>query len=267
MANKEPGRCVFCDGRGMSKEHIWSEWIHKIVPRIPCHFDLSIIAKMDPVEKTATITPGISPRQGSLNSRRVRKVCERCNSGWMSGIVSRAKPPLEQMVLGNVVVLNRANQRDISAWIALTSIMAQYTDDSTRTISETERKHVWINEEPSPLWVISIGKCDFESSDPVLYRHRSGRFLRKVGININSTKEQNFCVSTHCVGQLILQAFCTSSSILYMQFLRGFVPRNMRTIWPSSTDDLGWPLAPVIAVAEIQAIANRFFAAFAGDVR
>jgi len=30
---KPHGRCIFCGGTGLSKEHIWSDWLSGLIPR------------------------------------------------------------------------------------------------------------------------------------------------------------------------------------------------------------------------------------------
>ena len=30
---KKPGRCIFCNGRGLSKEHMWPDWLKAYIPR------------------------------------------------------------------------------------------------------------------------------------------------------------------------------------------------------------------------------------------
>ena len=31
------GRCIFCGGTGLSKEHIWSDWLKSLIPRNDAH--------------------------------------------------------------------------------------------------------------------------------------------------------------------------------------------------------------------------------------
>jgi hypothetical protein len=130
---QSPRRCIFCGGTGLSKEHIWSDWLGKIIPRSDDHSQ-SIIRDVPGPDRIRIVEPFLYSHQGSMNSRKLRNVCKKCNNGWMSAIVNRAKPSAEMI-------------RDLAAWISLSSVMAEFTDLRTAVIPATDRKHLWIHEE------------------------------------------------------------------------------------------------------------------------
>src|SRR5437016_6546602 len=95
---KVPGRCVFCDGTGLTKEHIWSDWLKDVIPPTEDHVNTDIVIHPDHNARVALVTPSQRKRQGGLNTRKMRNVCGGCNGGWMKTIVDRAKPFAEWMI-------------------------------------------------------------------------------------------------------------------------------------------------------------------------
>src|SRR4051812_45409085 len=98
---KEPGRCIFCDGVGMTKEHIWSDWLNTIFSHLDSHTQIRFRSERhtgDGKAKVAVVVPFIDTHQGAMTQRKVRNVCGKCNGGWMSGAVNRAKPWAELLI-------------------------------------------------------------------------------------------------------------------------------------------------------------------------
>jgi hypothetical protein len=107
---KQAGRCVFCGGHGLSKEHVFSEWLKRVFPATASHSQQTIHATLDLYTGEAFVHPNFKDRQGSFHSRKIRNVCAKCNNGWMSGIVDRAKPIVGPMMSDEAAALSVANQ-------------------------------------------------------------------------------------------------------------------------------------------------------------
>ena len=74
----------------------------------------AMMVRPDHVRKTLYVTPPKTKiRQGAMNQRKIRAVCEGCNNGWMSGIVDRAKPFVESLILGESDSLGRGRSRRV----------------------------------------------------------------------------------------------------------------------------------------------------------
>jgi hypothetical protein len=119
--------CIFCGRAGLSREHVWPEWSHKLARKSPG-------AKSDNSRHWAR--PSYSgpyeqiqseDRQGDVTSSRLRVVCEHhCNNGWMSGLESRSKPILTPLITGRHLALNKYNQEILSTWIATRMLVAEF---------------------------------------------------------------------------------------------------------------------------------------------
>jgi len=77
-------KCIFCDGPGLSRTHIWPDWLNKLLKPGPLRQELI---------KKPVHTPGASTshifraqiRQGSIFTQKPYLACMSCNNGWMNG--------------------------------------------------------------------------------------------------------------------------------------------------------------------------------------
>lgn len=87
--SKPPGKCVFCSGIGLTKEHVFSDWLKKLIPKTADQSDM--FAGMHFNARASEFgfhnPPQIRRRQGSSQQRKKRIVCLKCNIGWMSETV------------------------------------------------------------------------------------------------------------------------------------------------------------------------------------
>ena len=94
-------RCIFCDHTGMSKEHIWPDWMEELFPRSDSdqHNQFRARFRLDPSGETI-VTQSTKTRPGHASTKHVRKVCNICNNGWMSEMEKRTKPLLLALARG-----------------------------------------------------------------------------------------------------------------------------------------------------------------------
>jgi hypothetical protein len=108
--------CIFCKDRADSVEHLWPEWVLKLLP-----------------PKTIS---GFIGRHKDLKFGReftVRCVCEkRCNNGWMSELETASKPILGAMIADKSIFLDSPQQWTIAAWAVKTAMVL---DAALRPIS------------------------------------------------------------------------------------------------------------------------------------
>ena len=104
-----PGRCIFCRGTGLTKEHVLPDWLRVIFPRSatdthtfgsydwPC-----IIGHAVPIQNTRSA-------QGQIGSKKVRVVCRACNNGWLSQLEAAVQPILSDLISGYARTLTVAD--------------------------------------------------------------------------------------------------------------------------------------------------------------
>lgn len=136
--------CIFCGGAGLTREHVWADWLKKYVPKdMPEH--TALFAIVHPTHSE----PSRRKRSGDLQSRRLRVVCKSCNTGWMCRLQERAKPYLLPLIQGEVTAFDLDAQTILSAWVAMFVMVAEHFNPYTVTTSQEQRSPIcWILAKP-----------------------------------------------------------------------------------------------------------------------
>lgn len=247
-------RCVFCNGRPLTQEHIWSDWLTKILPGMEKHTLFNVHSQMLP-NNAVFIQPEMISRQGSLAQRKVRRVCEACNTQWMSRLVSRTKLFVELMVLEKPVVISPDDQRDLATWIAISTIMAEFTDLKNIRVPPSDAAALWQNQEPPDSWTIFIGRYAGEAWAPVRWRHLGQGYQKIVG-----GRRYDWQATTYTLGAFVAHAFSSTDAIEVLRFRKLWSPLPMIRIWPVTADtaDLSWPASPVLMDEAMMEISDGF---------
>lgn len=113
-------RCVFCGAAGkMSGEHIWPEWISKLLPEEAAREVVTLHVADSHLGRLRSY-------QQRIFQMRVKGVCEPCNGGWMSRLESAVKPLIGGMLLGRRRLLHPTGQGTLAAWAVLKVMMMQH---------------------------------------------------------------------------------------------------------------------------------------------
>src|ERR1043165_4008384 len=109
MAENGRRRCVFCDGKDLTLEHAWPDWICKLVTTA----ELEVVGPR--VKRWPATKIGI----------KVRQVCEGCNNGWMADMEKETKPILMPMLVGpqSHIQLTVPDQEKLAIWAYKTALM------------------------------------------------------------------------------------------------------------------------------------------------
>src|SRR5579863_3278397 len=150
---KAPGRCIFCGGFGLTKEHLFADWLRDYIPR-EMRSHVSRVALIDPPSKRQVAE---QRHNGDFHSRRIRCVCGTCNNGWMSRLQNSAKPLLAPFLLGDPTTLHKRAQRVVATWTAMTVMVGEYASRECIAIPQTDRDFLMGERQPPPHWRIWIG--------------------------------------------------------------------------------------------------------------
>jgi hypothetical protein len=108
----QPETCMFCERTGrFSNEHSWPQWLREVLPGADEAF-VHVVESTDTARRVwAAGGPDIV----------TRRVCERCNTGWMNDLEVAAQPILEPMIDAVAPVeLSVDDQRTLLLWFAKT---------------------------------------------------------------------------------------------------------------------------------------------------
>lgn len=265
IMSKPAGKCVFCGGARLTKEHIWSDWLKNVIPASDAHIQFRTYTAFEHEARVAFVRPYLDGRQGSQNQRKLRNVCLACNGGWMHDIVDLAKPPAEKIVRGEHIVLSARDQINVATWITISSIMAEFTDVKTQAIPASERIRLKSLKAPLDNWTISVGRYEGKGWSPMRYRHHGTEFIRTRESpprqsTIASSKRGYMQVSNIVLGNAFFHVFSSTDADLVFHF-RTFWnwPGKLIRIWPNSGRAIDWLTLPLLADADLEVIGDSYF--------
>jgi hypothetical protein len=255
---KPQQQCIFCQGYGMTKQHIWPDWMAR---------DSSLPTYEGKAEKknTQVLTPPLNiftangklviqagmptiiERQGSTGSRKLRLVCKACNGGWMSRVESDSQNTIASLMLSTQFVLSRDEQEKLAAWATLMVMVNEFTDIKTKSIIYSERHFFKENKRPPEGWTIWIGR-NKASEWHQRMRHASfflGKYLLAEGPPAITDTKPNSQSTSLAVGGLFLFIISTSN-LEYYDFVSSYNHDSLIKIWPVSQESIDLSALPII---------------------
>ena len=126
--------CVYCNGEDSSKEHVWPRWIRKHASEV-----MGISAPNTQQYAGAQESHGVIPNRSTErlgNSRlsmTINRVCEDCNTGWLSDLEEGVKPILRPMIEGKARPLTPTDQAVLITWATKTALNFAYWSEQKFT--------------------------------------------------------------------------------------------------------------------------------------
>jgi hypothetical protein len=223
--SKPAGRCVFCGGRGLTKGHVWPDWLNTILPKTATHHEQET-GKFNTFE---TSVPGpdhtVSIAEGHARSRKPRNTCVRCNGGWMSVMEDRARPCGTRLILDIPQLMDLNDQDAIASLLALITMRLEFLG-LLRGISPQDRDWLRYYREPSNDWKIWIAAFGGDDGD----QHWSRTYAAQLESKPTDKVGLEYCnvrVTTLVIGKLCAHLFY--SPIIDFQGYEGI---SLTQIWP-----------------------------------
>jgi hypothetical protein len=252
---KPPGRCIFCTGFRLTKEHLFADWLRELFPRSASDTHTMGEAEGEPWR--------IIRRQGHSGSKKIRAVCDTCNNGWISGIDDAAKHAATSLILGEARVVTPDMQRTLSSWFAKIAAVADSRD--RRRSKVTQRQRTWLMEHHEPpeeweIWIASYGGADYR--DLALFQN--GGHLDFSPVSGPSKKLAGYAQTTF-LGLGRLAVLVIAHDFRAVDFSVGTYAQIGRRIWPVGAE-FGWPFPRVLTDVEANA-ATRILNDMVANIR
>lgn len=262
---KPPGRCVFCNGVGLSKEHIWSDWLKNLIPLREDHGEHWAGLYHDRSSQTFQWAqlPQTRTRQGCLLQRKIRNVCERhCNNGWMSGVVDRAKPHAERMILGHQFQLEWQGMSDLAAWIAITTIMQEFANPRAQQIAPGDRRVLMATKTPPDTWSIWVARYGGHVWYPMGHYHIPIWYSKgslPSELSPDAPLRHGLQLTTFALRELLVHVF-TSTEAEMIDRYRRYIGESAKLtqLWPITADSLQWPPCSAFGDEEVDRLAFQW---------
>jgi hypothetical protein len=150
-----PRQCGFCGGSGVSKEHLWPQWVLKIILKTRGEEGKKYIVEHERHGRTTRFeTTNIETKVGMP--------CEGCNNGWMSKLEESVKPFMAGMVFpGHLTLLNEDRRRLLARWAVKTAMVYEFFKQDGRFYFSPEERSSFMtsSQPPNDVWVW-LGKYD-----------------------------------------------------------------------------------------------------------
>jgi hypothetical protein len=233
--------CIYCGGTGMSKEHLWPDWLAAYVPRTLPHFkqEFAFYGKTpEPIiyEKHKT---------GDPHATRLRIVCETCNRGWMSRLQTEAKPILVRLLLRETTTLLQTEQRILARWAAVSVATGDQLDPYSAAVPQEDRDFLRTRKRPPSRWRIWLGHAPPGLEGVWIHTTAPVNSYKKQVIKIrhDGTRAPNTQSTTFVVGHVMFCAISsTTESLNVMDVGGGGREAFVAQLWPYRGQPVSWPL-------------------------
>jgi hypothetical protein len=250
---KPPALCIFCGRGGLSKEHIFPDWMRQLFRRTPydTHTEGEFVWVPNPRSDNQMWTlPARRLVRGHTGSRKVRVVCKKCNNEWMADIDEAAKPHL---ICDRSAGIDRSQQQTLATFLTKIVMTSEYAKPRDRAVPREQREQFYLNPIPLPRWHMWIGRYHGLLWSELMMFHHMVRLLD------SSEKPTGGSRNTHStvigMGSLLALVIGTSRKDLTFE-LRDNDGSALVRIWPIRSDTIRWPPVNVIGDAEADVIAN-----------
>jgi hypothetical protein len=240
--SKPSAKCVFCGGDGVTKGHVWPDWLNKILPRTPTHHEeingelLTFTPKIPVSPQSRTL------RQGQTRSRRPRNTCRQRNGGWMSTIEGNAIQFATPLIQGESVHLAPRAQQILAAFLCLITMRLEFLEKS-RVTKTQKRLHLKQMQQPPTNWKIWIARFvgnpdDHNSHRCSLQLSTEGNLPppNKVGLDYCNAE-----TTTIVLGNLCAHLFSSAEPVM-----DGYEGISLTRIWPLTGHSIRSDFIPTI---------------------
>lgn len=252
-------RCIFCwDTAQLTREHIRADWLKNYLPKTQVNYEAGHLTINRPGLPRSEKSRKIG---GDPLSRRVKCVCEACNTRWMKDIQDAAKPIVVPMIGGQRVPLRRPEQRTLAAWIAMSVMCSEFGKDQLQAISPADRETLYRHKVPPKRnWQIWLGRYQRKVSANE-WDHRALLILPAKKVSDGATPDgrtHNTQSTTYTVGELFIHVVSSDWAKCISNF-RVVQDRHLVRLWPRNGSPVVWPPARILSDEEAARIAAGFF--------
>lgn len=189
-------RCVFCGDPKVTREHAWPQWLEE---RAPLRSTISELHQ----------PPGGQPyyrrRHAKVRNYAVKRVCAKCNGGWMNDLEAATQPILRPMLKDIARPLSKSDQATLSAWATKTAMMLEFIERDGRWPIPSDRYH-WFYEHKEPPPGTHVFTAGYKGGIYANYWWRQTLPLFPQGEKAPTGQGLALLYfSTLCVGHVILQ--------------------------------------------------------------
>ena len=250
--NPDPKSCIFCESNGVTKEHVFPNWMKKIFQR-----DETTTHTFGVVDKSELHgIPRLTEvgKQGHAGTRKVRVVCSNCNNGWLSQLEDDAKGVLEPVIQGQKIGLGLEQQKLLATWLAKSAMTAEFVRPRRDGVTQAERRYLMENKEPPANWIVWL--AGYEGGDwSELGMGQSRGNLQSTPYRIIGQPTEYAQATIFGLGNAIGLVVSASVDEIANRFAELEWDHVLR-IWPPKPRSILWPLTGSVKDEDVNALMN-----------
>ncbi|HTT96688.1 MAG TPA: hypothetical protein VMF58_01450 [Rhizomicrobium sp.] len=235
---KPPGKCIFCGGGNLSKEHFWPSWAADLLPAGTGSYFEHYQAY---TEKTKPIgDPKETQRQGAVKTKKLRVVCVTCNNEWMSRLENEAEPILRPLILGNSITLNQSGQHLLAKWITLKVMVGEQNSPPDAVFSQSDREAFKLNctiPNGISIWVAECGVGFWRTG----YIHHTAT-LGLPNVPLADFRRKNVQATCFGIGNLLVLALASAIPEIDLDEFISIDGNGVFRLWKNVRRNLLWPM-------------------------
>jgi hypothetical protein len=235
-----PQECAFCPSPANSGEHLWSNWLNKILPgrkRFTKRGDNKEI-----------IGDWVSPKL----DWKAKVVCALCNNEWMSNLENvHAKPSMTDLILGKSgVAIDRTRANSIALFAFKTAVVFDHLVSGRAPFFERSARHEFRNSLTIPynvgMWLTGFVPNGSGLAQTVYHNGQ-----------VSPDKTLGMYVCTYSIEHLVLQVVGYKADGLHQVAPKNYFPAI--PFWPEIQDAFVWPPAEALhAVSDFDSFSARW---------
>ena len=249
-------KCIFCGQNASSKEHIWSQWMHDMLPAPEPHFKHSRLI-YDYHPDSGISQRGASERQGDLRTVRIRVVCRECNQGWMNDLEQLARPFLEPLIQGSPVALDNEQMTIVAQWITLKCFISEH-ERSNNALTPLDDRLALKRQGKIPAYYRIYSASHNVGPKTGMTRHSNCMFFNSEDfLNPPVDTPKNIQVISLVLGCAFF--YIVASRVPnFGDFVAHLVNPKLagRRIWPQMHFEMVWPGQPILSLANVDYISE-----------
>lgn len=210
MSKPRTRKCAFCEAeRNITKQHVFPNRLRRIMPRLETHSN-QMLTRILAHDEAIVVEPTFRRHLGHPGVKKLRLVCESCNTGWIKEAEEAAFKFIEPFILGLNYELNAEDQASLKLFAAIMFSMIDLDDMRTSVVSQEERTSICNLQRPPPNWMIFLGRSN-AADWKIRFRHHG---LRVVDKTIVGPRLTNIQVCTAGIGGLIFHVVSQDTDFL-----------------------------------------------------
>jgi hypothetical protein len=228
--------CAFCGRPADSREHLFSDWLHKVLPSQEQMLHFRQLGKDGTTRHEWPSRPFRD---------KVRFVCCACNGGWMSDLEKEAAPLLRAPITKTPCAFTAPQQRVLATWAVKTSLVFQASQMDAPIAPQEHFAHLRERRSPPHQVTVWLGSHYRAQEDPAnsVFLQRPLRFdlederLKGAQIEAAGAGYVNFLAVGGISFLLVGHRFANRISVDY----QGHLAEGLIRIWPNSAPTVAWP--------------------------